>query len=401
MINFVGSGGTPETEGVHSIVKAANALFELPFFHFSQGSKELFHSNVWYSLAQESPKDVFRLFFGDDPPEDLKTERESNRFDLKMTSDEVRSIYIVENKVKKLVDNSQLESYALKVNRKDYGRVMKVVSLVAPLDELPAPWGHMSYEDLATRFNNFPRSQDAARRVYVEGYQALLDGLVDFGKAVDGQRCYGVVEASREDKKRLDALKLYALYSMLQCDRVSQLLVKHAEPLLRNLGKEVVYKYDENKTADLFVNTDFSPRSKGGLSEAVLHFETTNRLFGIRESNVIREGIQLQGKYLHYFFESKDADTLEKIIRNSDFFIASAAQTPATGMIGKRGARGPGDMFSYAMGNHRATVFRYLKEQLELPIAFPDLVQVLWNAIDHAIKHKDALKHVIDNYKGI
>lgn len=88
------------------------ALKSSPLFHMSLGAMELFHSNFWRWLMEYNVKYV-KVFFKDlenVDKEEIKIKREYKHTDMSIEIND--KYYLIENKIKSLVDEEQLERYA-------------------------------------------------------------------------------------------------------------------------------------------------------------------------------------------------------------------------------------------------------------------------------------------------
>jgi hypothetical protein len=121
-------------------------------FTMSQGSKELFHSNMlgWYLTRFPAVRiallDAWKIpVLPDDPEHEMWVRRESRHFDLAV-HEPGRSVLVIENKVFALPDTAQLDGYT---KRTPSGAALVLLSLTDPGWEEYRGWRYHSYEDLA------------------------------------------------------------------------------------------------------------------------------------------------------------------------------------------------------------------------------------------------------------
>ena len=137
-----------------------NQLNENALYKISMSSIELFHTNFW-SWMFNKYKSSLKYFFEDiinvDDFDNLDVRREYKHTDICILDDQ--SAYIIENKIKSLPDNKQLEKYqGEKYERKPFkiGIITSIVKLNIIQEMLDKDhWVYLDYNDISRRIKNF------------------------------------------------------------------------------------------------------------------------------------------------------------------------------------------------------------------------------------------------------
>lgn len=127
-----------------------------PLYQISMSSIELFHSNLWVWLLRKYPQSI-SVFLNLDQPlqnfDHLEIEREYRNTDLYIKNG--NTIYLIENKIKSLPEQSQLAKYEEKFNDPNHTVKGFVTGFVDPnFDSLPN-WTFISYQEIANRIDLF------------------------------------------------------------------------------------------------------------------------------------------------------------------------------------------------------------------------------------------------------
>jgi hypothetical protein len=135
--------------GLHRVVEQLKGDV---LFAMSQGSKELFHSNMlgWYltrfPAVRAALLDAWAVpALPDDPDPRVRVRREGRHFDLAV-HEPGRAVLVIENKVFALPDTAQLDGYSMQAPP---GAAMVLLSLTDPGWEEYRGWRYRSYENLA------------------------------------------------------------------------------------------------------------------------------------------------------------------------------------------------------------------------------------------------------------
>lgn len=150
-------------------------LKQNPLFAMSLGNKELFHSNFWaWIMELESETDKYReknsfiYFFFDIQVDQFDSrpiiEREKENRDITVTLDQ--KSYVIENKIKSIPTEKQLNDYTKKLGKKFAGGVLTGVKQTLNIEdnELKTKWTFKSYKEIAD---------------FLYGYKIKLDGKYD------------------------------------------------------------------------------------------------------------------------------------------------------------------------------------------------------------------------------
>ncbi|VAW49381.1 hypothetical protein MNBD_GAMMA03-2026 [hydrothermal vent metagenome] len=187
-----------------------------PIFNLSLSSRELFHSNFLYWIANNYPKEFGSMFFDFlkvKPKGSLITdiEREKKNIDLSFKYENSQQI-LIENKVKSIPYKEQLERYSKNSNP---NKNFILLSLTKPNFELE-DWILMSYEELHTKLDEL--IQNITNRYHKDiiiDYISFITELVKVDKLcqlnVDEKFNYHSVEKNHVYKK-LQLIRLHDLY---------------------------------------------------------------------------------------------------------------------------------------------------------------------------------------------
>ena len=173
-----------DSQVIQSVDDAVQSLKESPLFALSLSGKELAHSNMWAWLIEACETEgkhpfveVFIEDFYKEGYEYLKVEREKNNRDLSIwyKANGEKKCAVVENKIKSLPKNEQLEEYERKLGKK-FGK--GILTGIEKTIEPRKPWKFLSYEKIAesiestNKKNNFP--EKAIIQQYVEDLQNII-----------------------------------------------------------------------------------------------------------------------------------------------------------------------------------------------------------------------------------
>jgi len=170
-------------------------LGDSPVFHFSLGSKELFHSNfLAWIFEQPEWAAATTEFFGRfvpqgyvfDPGRPNAVFREKQNIDVWLTfqdkgalADESLWHVWIENKVKSLPRRDQLEAYAAK---KPENATCVLLSL-SEMDEVPPQWETLSFEDIHSFIKKCTHETTSEyHRNILQDYALLVNALVEIEK---------------------------------------------------------------------------------------------------------------------------------------------------------------------------------------------------------------------------
>lgn len=170
------------------IQRICATLKNSPLYHASLSSLELFHSNFLGWLFTRYPELILTVFehhivnapypFG----WRVEARRENRNIDLRLNifhRGQLLETLMIENKVKSLPDQAQLQRYANDPNINAPGNRLILLSLIDPDFPLPQPWRHMSYRDLAKGLESAcsKKVMDVYHQSLVADYLVLLEQL--------------------------------------------------------------------------------------------------------------------------------------------------------------------------------------------------------------------------------
>lgn len=178
-----------DNKALYIMKKIIEKLKKSLLFNLSLSSKELFHSNFLFWIAQNYPIEFGRLFtkYLREKPDDTcisNVFREKENIDLSFTYSNQQEI-LIENKVKSIPYLNQLEKYSEKHNsHKNY----VLLSLSEPVffeqkKEIEigcAIWHYLSYDELKDMLTYLiDRISDNYHKMIILDYQNFIKGLIE------------------------------------------------------------------------------------------------------------------------------------------------------------------------------------------------------------------------------
>lgn len=204
-------------------------LKESPLFCFSLGSKELFHSNFLWWLAEHE-----KSFFEAVLCQLLKVrniewdevKREEQNFDFCLKKDG-RYTLLLENKVKSIPRKCQLDEYYEKVKKmQEYSQcnyVLLALSETFPnRDDIEKDWKIWSYQDLCSALvANINKVSDDYHRQIISDYRAFANGIHQLMKrwALDDSSKFFPSEKESEvlSQLRIHDLREKLRFAQMEC----------------------------------------------------------------------------------------------------------------------------------------------------------------------------------------
>lgn len=151
-------------------------------FNLMLGNKELSHSNFWAFLIGEY-NDIARVFFDDiDVSGKLSVKREKNHTDILIT-DKYGNNYIIENKLKSLPNETQLNNYTNQIKNLKAGLLTGVIKSNL---KLPDNWKYMTYKEITSKLCNYINIlETTTEKVVLEEYIEILNHIEEsLGNAI-------------------------------------------------------------------------------------------------------------------------------------------------------------------------------------------------------------------------
>lgn len=348
-----------------------SVLEESNLFWMSLHSKELFHSNFLAWIAERNEQIFKEIICGlvecriGEFPNIYRVEREKNNFDLTIyagTTDKDPIWLVLENKVKSIPYQAQLEDYTTKLDelcneqakkqakkqateqaKKPYKLLLSLIDpsgFISVKDEPPVGWIIKRYSELYTILSIPPRSfNNTYEQSMYEDYCKYIDALVTLEKKwnlTSKDKFYNVVKDNSDAQNlRIDDLREKVLFSKL-CKGVAC-----------KLNKSYSYGVPEgkkNNNGDVFVDVNYY---KG------------NALF---EICVVKGdyalGVQIQNEQFRYFAKSLNGSRIKKICKSNKnifdyLFVPTRCPISGKNFITKRNRKnfyckyGKGFMYTY------------------------------------------------------
>lgn len=147
----------------------AAQLQKSPMFQLSLSSKELFHSNFLYWIWKNSPElfknvidELYKSVGKESPtkswPDEFVVTREHKHFDLSVFSKDndknEKILLVIENKVKSIPYQSQLDAYLKKSSKADHLLLSLIGNDFPEYKKISTAWTTVSYRDMAKALSN-------------------------------------------------------------------------------------------------------------------------------------------------------------------------------------------------------------------------------------------------------
>ena len=248
-----------ENRNDKNISAKIKALQKSPIYAMSLGSKELFHSNFWAWLMEQDERFI-ELFFNEDNNKELVgIGREDNHRDITVyrridrnNKKETPDVYVIENKLKSIPTEEQLNGYRKEVEEWGVWKCGVLTGVKAPSFELPCGWSFLSHIEIAKRIWDTAQSssKDAimSNIEIIKEYCDILNDICDileYSLETTDNKFYYAVD-------KLDEIRI--------SDIVKKLKAEHFLAYLRKFLKEkeselpTVYNDFELKTEVSFHN---------------------------------------------------------------------------------------------------------------------------------------------------
>ena len=194
-----------------------------PVYAMSLGSKELFHSNFWWWLMNEN-KNFVNVFFDNDiikADSVKKIEREKNHCDITIYTDD--GMYVIENKIKSVPMNEQLEKYS-KYKKFKVG-VLTGLQLEKPKNITASGWEYKPYNDIIAKIRKqLSGIDDNVKRKVAEMY------CDDFGRLceiISNKLSADCIEWDFSDAEELEVIRFADAYKKLKTEIIRSKLIEN------------------------------------------------------------------------------------------------------------------------------------------------------------------------------
>ena len=251
-------------------------LRESPLFALSKCSNELAHTNFWAWLIEECIKDGKNVFvevfipgFYEKGYVFSKVTREEGHRDLTIYYErdtEQRGCHIVENKIKSIPTETQLEDYKNNVENTFFGGTL--TGITKTLDKIPdgynvGDWGFVDYETIASNIEKQLKQfgKDYVHREVIEQYiQDIrnISGLITKEIENTGEKYkWKIEDIDKGNEEEIEKIKMGdILLKQLGCQfakEVQERINKEGEDLRSTWGKPFVNNDFNNKKATITV----------------------------------------------------------------------------------------------------------------------------------------------------
>ena len=193
-----------------------------PLYHLFIASKELFHSNFWFWLSQKNKNELYKVFSGKYPINDVVFRREERkskdnrkaRIDLIIRNDGSPEI-IIENKVKDIVKKEQLDliEYVFSGENVEY----ILVTLKEGESNQRNNWKVLTYKELHKRIIPEKYSNDEFEINLIGYYKDLIYNLDCLVKQFNTQNEYEFFISDNINLyNKLNEFKLWEMFQKIQ-----------------------------------------------------------------------------------------------------------------------------------------------------------------------------------------
>ena len=212
-------------------------LKKSPIYAMSLCSKELFHSNFWAWLMEQDERFIEIFFENDNNKELERISREEGHRDItiyrkidKNNKKEKPDVYVIENKLKSIPTEEQLNNYRTEVEKWGIWKSGVLTGVKAPLFELPCGWRFLSHREIAKRIWDTAQSssEDAIKRnlEIIKEYCVILNDICD------------ILEYTLESTDNTFYYAVDRLYEIRISDIAQKMKAEHFLAYLRKFLKE-------------------------------------------------------------------------------------------------------------------------------------------------------------------
>lgn len=304
-----------------------------PLYYFSRASTELFHSNFWYWLSTIDENETIKLF---DPSykeylkenEKPKFDREKKHIDLTIETD--NKIIIIENKIKSVAENKQLNSYyetftANNCKNKQLNNLKFI--LLSPQDNdflYQDKWEYLSYQTLSSRLRDFKINNSYSEHTstfyyeLINYYSDLLNAITDVIKYFNEYNLnnkYFFTSIPSELKNEIERIKMYDIIMKIGAAKFAYKIYQSiiSDSRFRNYIKE-----------DFNSNMDFNNSNYDGNNIFVKYGYSTNKgpiidIFFPFKFYILK--IQIEGDTYKYVFEHFNKKVYNNFKKISDYLL--------------------------------------------------------------------------------
>lgn len=301
--------------------KEVNYLKGSVLYNLSLSSIELFHSNFLYWLASKYQKEVGSMFldFFDIHNENTSIElpqREDKNIDLTLTYSN-GNVIVIENKVKSLPYQEQLERYSQKF---DENTKFILLSLSEPLffngkkefnDNNNCKWKYLSYSEYSELLSKIPdKISDNYDKLILEDYIHFIKQLAIINSKID----LGNEILSERDSILVEKLKKIRFDSFYKKKKYNLLLHNFKEKLEESNFRIKIYK--KKLKDNLFDDNVIYLKSGFSNDNAFMEFK-------LKINEDIMIGTQIQGLQYRQYVHSNGNTTKIRVKEYADHFLSN------------------------------------------------------------------------------
>ena len=222
-------------------IKPDEKLKSSPLYNLSMANKELFHSNflAWFgNCYKENFKELFDELLDGWPKglDEFTVEREYKHYDITIVDSEKKPRILIENKVKRVPINKQLEGYREAENNKDCRFILLTITKILHGLEKPKGWQIVTYDQLSQKLANCKIS-DPYHSGLLKDYCSYIEQFQHLIESFDNEDLYRSSPTDDEQKKELGIFdicgkrKVQILYQRLVAKCKDLIVVNDVEAL--------------------------------------------------------------------------------------------------------------------------------------------------------------------------
>lgn len=264
-------------------------------YNMSLGSKELFHSNLWAWLI-ENDHSFSKVFFEDielDVIKEIRREDKNRDIVIHLNNN---NCYIIENKIKSLPTNEQLNGYS---ESKHFHKGI-LTGLIETLDiKAKDKWSFISYKDIATNIRKIAEKSNADN---IKKYEKIIFEYCEVIELLDG-----IINNQLKEEENILSYNVGELTQIRFDDVYKKLKAAHFAAYLKNK-----INIDEfiSEWGKVEIQTSFSDKN------AIIDIKYIKNRDKDTKKIEASLGIQLQGRQFRIIAEGKPNEGCDEIFRN-------------------------------------------------------------------------------------
>lgn len=212
---------------MENLQKIINILKSDALFNISLTAKELFHSNFLAWLLETYPEYIAQILdLSEDIREEVLIKREMKNIDIAICDKSIHQnpLIIIENKVKDIITNKQLEVYDKKFEQNN---IHKIILTLADIKhkKIIKHWHIITYKKLSKNLAKIKFDfKHEHHKVYIQNYIVLISRLADlFDEALRHTSSELWLCSNFETiKKQLETIKFHDVYIKFLASQFSE-----------------------------------------------------------------------------------------------------------------------------------------------------------------------------------